>query len=762
MRIKKYIASLLIASLTLSACNSNVGGSPSSVIGGKSAMNQAKAQLLANDNSKIKEINNRRSVLEKNDLVVFDNADDNTSRIIYLDVTNGLRVWDGSDAKIPNEAMDDSKSFKEFIEKNLGKFKAVSITAKPDNLYSIYFNDIDNTIHWLAYSGDKWQEFAYDVTNPELKAIVVQEASIGTKNSNSQKSISFEDSLVGGGIIIDVAYVATDLPVNADGEAQEVLIHQKYVAKVGFNTLQENATPVNIASYGETASLFQYTNIPTSGVKDFITSIAGANVKVDGAPEVEKGFWDKALTPGIIAMSLITAILGGFGFYKGYEKDLNTAKNEIKEAFKNSDVAEANKDLSYIVHKSENDINSLEPSSGVTTSFIRYGNIGELLSGHKITANSNEYDLIQHMYIENYTKAGSFQFNSGLMFLLRGDDGNTFAPAGAKWINHNKYEFDSGVKNDVKRIEIMKQLINRANENLNTLIKKGTNVDIKDPEAGKKITNALFVGKYGTSPDILREWLSNIMYERTLVGNIVEIDTSLHHGDNVYDFKITEPILDAFLQKYSKNLPLSDINNYKTSYEASKNVIIGFNETGKKLILTNIDQTLKIDSPAVTEVLKDFRDYLKNEIKHDLDNMDLLSGKGGYWKTKALVAAGIVGGVLDGGKELLINSVGCGQYFCNSGILKTMTGGKGNVEFDEVIAHDMLIENVPYDITGQKYNLRLMQNFSMTCGDMRKKLNVGPNDSIYAVDYYGNKYQISDIDRNLCYTASENRQQFVE
>jgi len=173
---KKKICQILIMSLMLSACQNGVGNNTAT--GNQSS--KGNKLLSANDISD-KELNKeeyRRNVLEMNDVLIF-NQTAGGDRIIYINATDGLKIWSGTNTTVSEEISTDDNKFREFIKQNLGNFKPVNNTNgqvyKPNNSDAIYYDEVFSRLHWLSFDGpNNWQELALDVSNPDAKVQILQ------------------------------------------------------------------------------------------------------------------------------------------------------------------------------------------------------------------------------------------------------------------------------------------------------------------------------------------------------------------------------------------------------------------------------------------------------------------------------------------------------------------------------------------------------------------------------------------------------------
>ena len=783
MKSKKLIINCLIASLTMSACNSNVGGGGNNTPQNQGNMHSAliaqnATNKLNNDYGDINYIDYRRDVLEANDILIFG---DDAQRIIYFSASKGIQVWNGSDAHIPQNIVIDDKAFAEFIKNNLNKFTTVQ-SLLPDNSNAIYYDKDHNAIHWLAYEGNQWNELALDVTESDIKVKTLQSKQILLKNNDGNKRLSFKYSGIKDGIIIDVMYPTTDLPVNEDGETQEVLADEGYIAKAGFNAPNKttillsgsntnNNTPESVYTSVKSSSPYVMTGAISKAEIAFINWLTdGKGTVVGDKPDVQSNIWDKLTSnPSIWIITTLALLSSGWHFLKVDKDTITKSQEDIKkkmESWKDNHL-KLSKEIAEIRSEPLENEDVVQPDlknipKGTFLDNIKYTSVdGQLfLKNFGISLFGNEFELDHDLKIILKSDPDLLT-NLGVRFEIS-DKGFII----------KKLEFPISVKNvisidnkgDSKAGDLVVGSVDRYDRQ-KVWIRNSSNILIEIFSINNKDT---FVDKNEDIKSQAKDVLINLSrYKRAFMQANDLLETTDWNLLSSNDKKFHQEALKGEIIKSANQWMNNQLTkNAEFTINNNQNIEPSVKLFIKRKYLNSYEDLSQIKSEEDFKKLGLSENFTFKEFQQDIRNAQLVLGdKNTWWKSKTVAVGATAYGLSWAGIEWLRSSVGCGNYFCNTVELES--------DYDTSSSHtkylvsDIVIKSIPYTNESQVKSAEFAQSFSMSCEELRNKIKtadgtpIPPNSGVYA-RYDGKNIPFSDINGNVCPVGSITKEEFAK
>ncbi|MBX9599331.1 MAG: hypothetical protein K2X04_12255 [Burkholderiales bacterium] len=759
MNVKKTLCLTLIASLALSACDNQAGGS-----GAGKAPLSINTVLNLKDNLGLINPDYRQDIFELNDIAVFDESGVK-SGVFYLDSTKGLQVLNS--AIIPKGALNDNPKFLEFMKSNKDKFSAIAANyPKPDNSLAMYYDKNHNTIHWLALNDTKtkWQEYGIDISKNQPMISMLQESDIDPNINRDNLAVSFRASDIDGETIIDVTYAESDLATDLDGQPVNGVAKISYLARAGVAAASESTllnnqvyTPVLLGVNGILENSYIYDGNGTT--KDEANQIKKLypKAKVGEFTDHKPGFMDtlRNLSP-VLALTIIAGIVGGI--HSVWKRYSSAKELKIREA--KFDAVATKVVTEHIIPSEAEKIitvkNNLEERIPLIENVIKLKEpTKSLAQQHELIPDGNltyELDL------------------DGANSITLHHDSHGGPVLWIFYLGEGKYKF---LINDVAQTGLDGTKLKNAIKELRARQRKVITVSDLEALLGFELTETTTLD----NPKVI----TNIK-DSTRLGDSGENGIAKNLLDKKYDTgeqnTAVSELSDNFAsEKFSNGLEISLPRDYAIDWRenaALKSIVK--EATGRKVVAVGSDSggrkiTYQLDG-EITRFDKDdfnieFKDELIDMIKSDFDIVDAsgrlrkrypivaatisaLGGTAGYfiWKDKYAELGSWVFG-------------GCSKYVCNSIFLY----GDKSSESSIGLKSDTLFQQVPFTDDGKNYILNVAQVFAQTCYGMIKTSSESQTMVLYAGDSdvnVGKHYLVSDVNNKLCPIGNMDMSKFIE
>ena len=777
MYIKKVICLVVAVAITTVSCTNNVGSASATTGKTNSATqfidNNKKVALVGATSTPVKlsSLNDyRRNAIEQNDIVVF-NQSRADNRIIYLDSFHGLRIWQATNAVVPDNIYDNGKEFALFLQQHVAELKEEKAsdghTYKPDNSDAMIFDEARREMHWLEFvNDDTWQELALNIDTDKAQVKVMQTGKLDVK-ATGKKSLVYRSSGIDGGILIDVQYETNNLLTNEDGEVKEAIAHQVHAANTGVfahnfqpdgkfllsGAPEDKTNGSRISSYADVAPDYNFTKEISHTERKIIENMGG---KSGVAPIVEPGFWDKAVTPGLGIIFAISAITSIWGAYKWRQASkFAEAKNYMIEQIKSGKGINLGEKIlvnfenssggELYVYSKEEFFERLQLNDEEENNLLRNNKTWQdkandhikMISDDDLNAIFPEYPLREAVkavltgrnkdQIVLNVERRAIKIIGPLKNMLSNDDienlKSKFKSDGLIYSNGDIFYKNSVGKN------IRSAIINLISDKIYTEIKSKWEI-IKTPSPiTEKKALIIMKQKYG---DGFTGDFTNLNFS---LEKISHNNQAIIIGDKEALLNLAEDFVNTTYKR--PNDMNAALTGFITMYRDS---------TGK-----GYDYSNNVNKEIITTFIDDFNQYLQATIANDAKYYNIIEGNKEGFKSLTTILGGATGvaGVI-GGYVYTTMSRGCGPYFCDTG-----TVAYDNSSADKPFKlTDVLIKKTPFMRNNKQEYLRVMQLFSRSCPEVLKDIKINNSISFYLTGQDDKSYLPIDVNGNACFISA--------
>ena len=740
VKLKKYIASMLICSISLSACNNNVGN-----LGGNTPV---KSQEMATYASNL--VLDGESVQQN--IMAYSNIGDEHAQVVFIpksatvlviDVKTGLRTRHDTNFNIEQSSSELANYINSHDFTKISNMQGVAYT--PDNMQAVLFDEVGSKLFWLTYKDNKTcDEYVLDLESITTPSIYQSFTVKGTPLN--EKHAIFEASDIASEWMVKLIYDVSS--VDADGENQQSAIEEYYKASIleyGFkgNSVQSSVnkdvnTPLSIKA--NSSSKYNYTGMATDAERKIINeAYSGANI--NDKTRQEETWWSQAFPPSVIfigVLSLLSAV-AGFSVKAYKERNGRAYFKDLADKMKKDTL-----DFHEVKYTNENlaKTNMLSEYAALQNEYATKENITTYMEALYEYANSN------HPLNNEQSRVGDSRP------IIKIETTDNKATDGRRYgfkLNDDQKDYLPLLQNRIDLTEIYKGA-------LPALYAKFDSDGFLVKENGEKY---LFDKQSKTIAAEVQNLINKHVkqqYENCKLFNRTEYSKDMANVliQEKYNMSSKE------LQEYIEKKKLFTINALPSSTFGAYQLIITIDSPGKltfwnnilngaKFLENGIGKITVLNEQTVVDLVSHFSSGFYNMAQKDLDNLNKYTedskkaNKVGWYS----ILTGVAGNsLLLGTREIVRNNVGCGDYLCASGRLM-FEGENQSTDTNMVFLSDLVYRGVDFSYQNQQNRLNIAQSFSQTCDSISKQLPGNPHE-FYVIDPEGNKFMIEDINNNIC------------